>query len=232
MAEIIESGGGKKQGGKKRPKKHSTHVDMTPMVDLFSLLLTFFMLTTAFSKPKVMEIVLPDKIKDQKDIKAPEVDKDKVLNIIIEDDKAFWYNGMAAPDKETKQLPKLTAANFSKDGIRKVLLLRNKNLFLKIDDFTQEVLKGKIKLPKDSVDKRLKQFKKEDKSGPIVLIKAGDNVKYGNLVDIIDEMAICNIARYAIVNISPEEKQMLATAKALLPPTPAAKKQKLNNRVL
>jgi len=232
MAEIIESGGGKKQGGKKRPKKHSTHVDMTPMVDLFSLLLTFFMLTTAFSKPKVMEIVLPDKIKDQKDIKAPEVDKDKVLNIIIEDDKAFWYNGMAAPDKETKQLPKLTAANFSKDGIRKVLLLRNKNLFLKIDDFTQEVLKGKIKLPKDSVDKRLKQFKKEDKSGPIVLIKAGDNVKYGNLVDIIDEMAICNIARYAIVNISPEEKQMLATAKALLPPTPAAKKQKLNKRVL
>ena len=224
MAEIIESGGGKKQGGKKRPKKHSTHVDMTPMVDLFSLLLTFFMLTTAFSKPKVMEIVLPDKIKDQKDIKAPEVDKDKVLNIIIEDDKAFWYNGMAAPDKVTKQLPKLTAANFSKDGIRKVLLLRNKSLFLKIDDFTQEVLKGKIKLPKDSVDKRLKQFKKEDKSGPIVLIKAGDNVKYGNLVDIIDEMAICNIARYAIVNISPEEKQMLATAKALLPPTPAAKK--------
>ena len=168
-----------------------------------------------------MEIVLPEK--EKKDVKAPEVDKDKVLNIIIEDDKAFWFNGMAVPDKVTNQMPTLTAADFSKDGIRKVLLLRNKDLFIKMDDFTQEVLKGKIKLPKDSVDKRLKQFKKEDKTGPIVLIKAGENVKYGNLVDIIDEMAICNIARYAIVNISPAEKEMLAKAKALLPPTPAVK---------
>ena len=220
MAEIIESGGGKKHGKKGRKAHGSTHVDMTPMVDLACLLLTFFMLTTAFSKPKVMEIVLPDK-KVDKNIKAPEVDKDKVLNIIIDDDKAFWFNGMAAPDKVTNQMPTLTATDFSKDGIRKVLLLRNKDLFIKMDDFTQEVLKGKIKLPKDSVDKRLKQFKKEDKTGPIVLIKAGENVKYGNLVDIIDEMAICNIARYAIVNISPEEKEMLAKAKALLPPTPA-----------
>jgi len=221
MAEIIESGGGKKHGKKGRKAHGSTHVDMTPMVDLACLLLTFFMLTTAFSKPKVMEIVLPEK--EKKDVKAPEVDKDKVLNIIIEDDKAFWFNGMAVPDKVTNQMPTLTAADFSKDGIRKVLLLRNKDLFIKMDDFTQEVLKGKIKLPKDSVDKRLKQFKKEDKTGPIVLIKAGENVKYGNLVDIIDEMAICNIARYAIVNISPAEKEMLAKAKALLPPTPAVK---------
>ncbi len=217
MAEIIESGGGKKQGGKKRPKHHSTHVDMTPMVDLACLLLTFFMLTTAFSKPKVMEIVLPDKIKDPT-IKAPEVDKDKVVNIIIEDDKVFWYNGMAAPDNVTKQLPSLNVTDFSKDGIRKVLLSRNKDLFLKMDAFTQDVVKGKLKMPKDSIDKKLKQFKKEDKVGPIVLIKAGENVKYGNLVDIIDEMAICNIARYAIVDISPEEKTMLATAKAKLPP--------------
>ena len=223
MAEIIESGGGKKHGKKGRKAHGSTHVDMTPMVDLACLLLTFFMLTTAFSKPKVMEIVLPDKKPPTGE--QPAVQKSKVVNIIIEDDKAFWYNGMAEIDPVTKKLPALNVADFSKDGIRKVLLLRNKELFVKMDDFTQEVLKGKIKLPKDSVDKRLKQFKKEDKAGPIVLIKAGENVKYGNLVDIIDEMAICNIARYAIVNISPQEKEMLATAKALLPPTTAASKQ-------
>lgn len=222
MAEIIESGGGKKHGGKKRPKKHGTHVDMTPMVDLFSLLLTFFMLTTSFNKPKVMEIVLPDKIKDETEVKAPEVDKDKVVNIIIEDDKAFWYNGLAAIDPATNALPVMNVADYSKDGIRKVLLLRNKELFVKMDEFTQDIIKGKLKMPKDSVEKRLKQFKKEDKAGPIVLIKAGENVKYGNLVDIIDEMAICNIARYAIVDISPEEKEMLAAAKALLPASTAA----------
>lgn len=217
MAEIIESGGGKKHGKKGRKGHGSTHVDMTPMVDLACLLLTFFMLTTAFSKPKVMEIVLPDKVKDST-IKAPEVDDSKVVNVIIEDDRVFWYNGMAKVNPETKQLPTLTVTDFSKDGIRKVLLLRNKELFVKMDEFTQEILKGKLKLPKDSIDKRLKRLKKEDKVGPIVLIKAGENVKYGNLVDIIDEMAICNIARYAIVTLSPQEKQMLATAKALLPP--------------
>jgi biopolymer transport protein ExbD len=63
MAEIIQddSSHGK---GKKRSKKHAPHIDMTPMVDLMCLLITFFMLTTAFSKSKVMEINLPEKIKD------------------------------------------------------------------------------------------------------------------------------------------------------------------------
>jgi len=222
MAEIIESGGGKKHGKKGRKAHGSTHVDMTPMVDLACLLLTFFMLTTAFSKPKVMEIVLPDKKPPTGE--QPAIQKNKVVNIIIDKDKAFWYNGLAEIDPATGKLPPLNVADFSKDGIRKMLLSRNKELFVKIDEFTQEVLKGKLKLPADTVDKRLKQFKKEDKSGPIVLIKAGDNVKYGNLVDIIDEMAICNIARYAIINISPQEKEMLATAEALLPPTTSATK--------
>lgn len=62
MAEIIQEEKGK-SGGKKRPKKHLPHIDMTPMVDLMMLLITFFMLTTAFTKSKVMEIVLPEKIR-------------------------------------------------------------------------------------------------------------------------------------------------------------------------
>jgi biopolymer transport protein ExbD len=224
MAEIIESGGGKKHG-KKRPKHHSTHVDMTPMVDLACLLLTFFMLTTAFSKPKVMEIVLPEKLtkEEQEKIERPKVDDSKVVNIILEGDKVYWYNGMADPKKE---LPALEIADYSKDGIRKVLLKRNKDLFLKMDEFTQDVVKGKIKMPKDSIDKKLRQFKKEDKVGPVVLIKAGENVKYGNLVDIIDEMAICNVARYAIIDITPVELQMLANAKANAPvATPEVKNE-------
>jgi biopolymer transport protein ExbD len=50
----------------------------------------------------------------------------------------------------------------------------------------------------------------KDKQGPVVLIKAADNVKYKNIVDIIDEMAICNVARYALVDINPVEKKMVA----------------------
>ena len=51
MAEIQPKGDGGGKGGKKRAKKMSTKIDMTPLVDLAFLLLTFFMLTTTFNKP-------------------------------------------------------------------------------------------------------------------------------------------------------------------------------------
>jgi len=204
MAEIIQEEGHKGKG-KRKAKKHGTHIDMTPMVDLACLLLTFFMLTTAFNKPKVMEIILPEKPKENE--KPPELDKDRALNIIlVENDKVLWYVGMADPNKT---LPTLAEADYSKDGIRKVLLQRNKDLFNRVATMKKDVTEGKIKIPRDSVDARIKRFYKEDKSGPIVLIKAADGVKYRNIVDIIDEMAITNIARYTLVDINPVEKTMV-----------------------
>jgi biopolymer transport protein ExbD len=208
MAEIIanEGGHGKKKG-KARAKKHGTHIDMTPMVDLACLLLTFFMLTTAFSKPKVMEIVLPEKA--DKNVKQPELDKDRALHVIlIEGDKVLWYNGLADPSKPP--LPTLTETDFSADGIRRVLLQRNKDLFIEIEEMNKNVTEGKLEIPRDSVASRRKKMMTADKKGPVVLIKAAENVKYKNIVDIIDEMAICNVARYALVDINPVEKKMVA----------------------
>jgi biopolymer transport protein ExbD len=201
MAEIIQNEGGGKKKGKRRPKKHSTHIDMTPMVDLACLLLTFFMLTTAFSKPKVMEIVLPPKNNDN----PPKIANP--LNIIMdENDRIFWYVGMADP---TKPMPTVYETSYGKDGIRKILLEKNRTLFKKIAAFENDIITGKISMPNDSVKATIKRMGKEDKTGSVVLIKATEKAKYGNMVDIVDELNICNYIRYTLVELTDPEKRLL-----------------------
>ncbi len=211
MAEIIANEGGGKKKGKRRAKKHSTSIDMTPMVDLMCLLLTFFMLTTAFSKPKVMEIVLPDPPKPN-DPAPPKIPGWRTVNIVLDgNDKIYYYNGIADPTHPP--IPTLIESDYSKDGIRKMLLNRNKNLFKQMEDLNAEVAKGKLNISRDSLTKRLRALKSDDKVGPIVLIKATDKAKYKNVVDIIDEMAITNVARYAIVDLNVFEKRLLKRKK-------------------
>jgi biopolymer transport protein ExbD len=222
MAEIIQNEGGK-QKGKKRSKRHSTHIDMTPMVDLACLLLTFFMLTTAFSKAKVMEIVLPEKQDPKTQEKQPEVDDSKALNIIlVGNDKIIWYNGLADPAKG--KIPDLVPTDFSDDGIRKVLLQRNKELFTKIEQMHEDIVTGKLEMPRDSVDAQRKRFMREDKAGPVVLISAYEGVKYKNVVDILDEMAITNIALYALVDLNDVQKKLIADFLAANPSIAASNK--------
>jgi len=209
MAEIIQEEKGKK-GGKRRPKKHSTNIDMTPMVDLMCLLITFFMLTTAFSKPKIMVITMPEKKTDQKEdnVKIPAW---RTLNIILTDkDVVYYYVGNADPKKPP--LPVFSKSDFSKDGIRKVLLEKNKDLFTQILTYREKRQSGKLVIADTTADQEIKKMKKGDMKGPIVLIKADDKAKYKDIVNIIDEMAICNIASYAVVDILPIELELLKTA--------------------
>jgi biopolymer transport protein ExbD len=209
MAEISQAEEPKK-GGKKRPKKLPAHVDMTPMVDLMCILITFFMLTTAFTKPKIMEIVLPEKIKKNENVEPPKIAKSRTINVILgPDDKVFWYPGIADdPDNP----PPLRETDFSADGIRQVLLDRNKALFRKISDFNEKIITGEVDIPRDSVQNAILQLKKDDDTGPIVLIKAYKKSKYRNFVDIVDEMSICDIARYSIVDLSWLEEDMVENA--------------------
>jgi biopolymer transport protein ExbD len=207
MAEIIQEE--KQKGGKKRPKKHSTHIDMTPMVDLMCLLITFFMLTTAFSKPKVMEIVLPEKIRKNEKVEPPKIADSRTLNIILgPNDKVYWYPGKADPEA----LVPLQETDFSATGIRQVLLDRNRALFKKIEQFQQDVISGKLEIKQDSLQSAIRQLKKDDDTGPIVLIKFYKKAKYKNLVDIIDEMSIVGIARYIITDINWIEDNMVERA--------------------
>jgi biopolymer transport protein ExbD len=115
MAEI-NSGGAKKEG--KRSKKVSTKIDMTPMVDLAFLLITFFMLTTTFNKPQAMEVNMPDKTEKKEETPLKE---SKAMTIILgEDNKVYWYMGLTDP--------KVELSDFSAEGIRKVVLKKNKEV--------------------------------------------------------------------------------------------------------
>ncbi|HTX89486.1 MAG TPA: biopolymer transporter ExbD [Bacteroidales bacterium] len=210
MAEIIQEEKAKK-GGKRRPKKHSTRIDMTPMVDLMCLLITFFMLTTAFSKPKVMVITMPEKDVKNEPKDQPQIPAWRTLNILLSgDDKVYYFMGVADPKKPP--LPTLIKTDFSKDGIRKVLLDKNRDLFTKIAEFRDKRLTGKLVVADTTADSEIKKMKKDDKTGPIVLIKADDKAKYKDIVNIIDEMAICNIASYAVVDINPIELGLIKNA--------------------
>jgi biopolymer transport protein ExbD len=217
MAEIIQEE--KQKGGKKKPKKHSVHIDMTPMVDLMCLLITFFMLTTAFSKPKVMDIVLPEKLKTNEVVNAPKIAKSRTLNIILgADDKVYWFPGTV---DDPKNPPPMSVTDFSSTGIRQVLIDRNIALKRKIDQFNNDVLTGKIVIPYDSVAKAIAQLKKDDDTGPIVLIKAYKLSKYKNFVDILDEMSICGIANYVFMPINWVENGMVESAMGVTPTTTA-----------
>jgi biopolymer transport protein ExbD len=214
MAEIIQEEKGK--GGKKKAKKHAPHIDMTPMVDLMCLLITFFMLTTAFSKAKIMEIVLPEKIKDPNQ-KAPVIAASRTLNILLgPDNKIYWYPGNVKPE-EYNNLPPVFETDFSPAGIRQMLLERNRTLAKKIAEFQDQVVTGKIKISQDSVQGSIRAIKKEDNTGPIVLIKAYKKATYGNFVDILDEMNICGIATYAFVDIAWYEEKMVELASGANP---------------
>jgi biopolymer transport protein ExbD len=208
MAEIIQE---EKGGGKKKAKKLLPHMDMTPMVDLMMLLITFFMLTTSLSKAKVMEITLPDKITDPNQ-EAPKISASRTLNIILgPDNKLYWYPGAVKPE-DFNNLPPLMETDYGSDGVRKLLLERNRTLAKKIDDFKNDVITGKIKISQDSVASTIRQFGRIDDTGPIVLVKAYKNANYGNFVDILDEMNITGIARYTFMKIAWYEERMVETA--------------------
>ena len=112
MAEISQSSGDPLRG-KIRTKKTSTKIDMTPMVDLAFLLLTFFILTTSFNDAYVIPLPMPDKAGPQ----SPMNEKN-ILNLVLaEDNKVYWWDGLDGDVKIT---------NYSTKGVREVLLTHGK----------------------------------------------------------------------------------------------------------
>lgn len=176
MAELDTSGGGKNKGGKVRSKKQSTRVDLTAMVDLAFLLITFFMLTTTLAKPQAMDLAMPDKEKqDQQELTIAD---NRTMTILLgANNRLEWYMGLVDNPLTPPQVD-----NYGRNGIRKALVENAKKVIATTGDPSK---------------------------GLIVLIKPSDQSNYRNFVDILDEMKVSNIDRYAIVEISDPDIALL-----------------------
>src|SRR6476620_6426654 len=126
MAELdtSSSGGHKKGPGVKKGKKLSTRIDLTPMVDLGFLLITFFMYTTTLAKPKTMEINMPYKDKDMTEEQKSKVKSSTALTVLIsKNHQVYTYEGIG--DDPTKP-PELKPVNITKNtqGLRNAIIAK------------------------------------------------------------------------------------------------------------
>jgi len=183
MAELNTGDGGGGKDKKVRSKKQNSKVDLTAMVDLAFLLITFFMLTTTLSKPQSMNLGLPDKQDDPSE-KPIKVDENRTMTILLGDnDKLVRFVGLLATPVAGGTPKDFT---YGKEGIRAELISRKASVL------AYSTAKGK------------------PKNGMIVIIKPSKKSNYRNLVDILDEMAIVDVPTYAIVNeFTPEETKLL-----------------------
>ena len=178
MSEMDTSGGGghKKGPGVKKGKKLSTRVDLTPMVDLGFLLITFFIFTTTMSQATAMRLFLP------KDAENPD-DQNKakesgVITILLgKDNNVFYYEGSLDN----------TASNFKSSNFH---------------DIRTVLIDKKQRTPEKDL---------------VVVLKPSDDCTYKNVVDILDEMAINILKRYALVDISPIEAELVRRSQANAP---------------
>ena len=206
MAEV-NTDKGKGDGKKGKQKKVNIRVDFTPMVDMNMLLITFFMLCTSLSKPQTMEISMPSK--DQvTEAEQTKVKASKAITLLLgEDDKIYYYFG--EPDYEHAE--SLQQTDYSPAGLRDILLERNFDVVRQMKELKLKKLNKEIS--EDDFKKQATEIK-GSKEAPVVLIKATDDASYRNLVDALDEMQICNIGKYAIVDITDGDKFLIDNLKS------------------
>jgi len=181
MAELDTSGGGHKKGpGVKKGKKLSTRVDLTPMVDLGFLLITFFIFTSTMSQPTAMKLLLPDdKVKPEEQNKAKE---SGALTILMgADNHLYYYEGQLKPDASNF----LSASYNGENSIRDV------------------ILKKKAYVRSIATDPN------DPEHDLVVVIKPSQYCNYKNVIDILDEMSINVVKKFALVDIFDIEEQLV-----------------------
>jgi biopolymer transport protein ExbD len=199
----VEGGGdeGHKKGpGVKKAKKLSTRVDMTPMVDLGFLLITFFIFTATLSSPVAMDLNMPkdtEKVEEESKIK-----QSGALTILLgRGDQVYYYEGELTEENASSIFKQTTFK-----GIRDVIIKKKQQV---IKDYKPEAkdedIKQKAKARGD------KDWEKAALDRDFfVVIKPNAEATYKNTVDILDEMTINNVKRFAMVKISETEDKLIA----------------------
>ena len=224
QVEVKDNGGKKKKG---QQKKMNIHVDFTPMVDMNMLLITFFMLCTTMTESRTMDLVMPSKDavteEQQSKLKASEA----ITILIGDNDQVFYYLG--EPDyKEYSSLTETSLDPEDENSIRNLLLERNEEVIGLVDEANKayEEAQAEVKarkLSKADTEEALTQLMttrdeavseaKKTKGAPMVVIKAktstennpyvnGPGATYSSLVDVLDEMIVCSVGKYAVVDMT------------------------------
>ena len=194
MAEIQENNNKEKKGNKQ--KKMNIRVDFSPMVDMNMLLITFFMLCTSLSKPQTMEISMPSNDKNITEEQQNKVKASQALTLLLaEDGKLYYYEG----EPDYKNYSSLKETTYDANGLRKLLLNKNYEAVKKVRELKEK--KARLEISDEECKQEIASVK-SGKDTPTVIIKATDKSTYKNLIDALDEMQICSIGKYVIVDIT------------------------------
>ena len=188
--------GGKKGPGVKKAKKLSTRVDMTPMVDLGFLLITFFVFTATMSSPTTLDLNMPKDIKKQDE--QTEVKESSVLTIMLgKGDQVYYYEGKLVVDATGNNFKQTTFK-----GIRDIIVNKKKEVmdryYQRPDPACEAKAKAEGKPVSNCADKDF-----------VVIIKPSNDATYRNTVDILDEMTINQVRTYAMVKIADVEYESI-----------------------
>ena len=166
MADIIQREHEQK-AGVRRSKKNSLRVDLTLMVDLGFLFISFFVFTTTIAQPKTMKLVMPD---DRSNVDSSEAPADKTLNLILgANNKVYTYNGL--------EINNIKNLGSDSKAMREAIFQKKNYLRDKYGNDT----------------------------GIIVLIKPTNESTYANVVNALDEMLICTVKTYVLMDADSNE---------------------------
>jgi len=177
MAQIENTANVRKGGSFSHNKKQIIRIDMTPMVDLGFLLITFFVFTTTMSTPKATDLFMP---KDPTNIiDSTKLIDDLALTLLLgEDNRIYYYNGIFDNARSSNTVFETNYSIY--EGIGKIIRQKQKEI-----DASGKFVDGRM--------------------GLMILIKPTSKSSYKNVIDALDETVINDVKKYAIVEPANEE---------------------------